>query len=645
MCGITGFSGNFSQELLVQMNAVISHRGPDDDGLFYDRDMQIGLAQRRLSIIDLSPLGHQPMWDALGKVVIVFNGEIYNYKELKNDLIKKGFTFKSACDTEVLLNLYLCYKEKMLEQLNGIFAFALWDTELRQIFIARDQLGVKPFYYTEHPDGFAFSSELKSLILIPSLNKSIDYEALNSYLCYLYSPSPKTMLKSIAKLEPGHALIVKEGRIQKKWQYYDLPYNKTINRTISVKEAIQQTEYMVRQAVRRQMIADVPVGAFLSGGLDSSSVVAFAREYASFNQKLQSFTIGFKDDTMQKEMLVNDLPYAQRVAKHFDVDLHTIFVGPEIIDHLEKMVYYLDEPQADTAPITTFLICKLARESGIKVLLSGAGGDDVFSGYRRHYALQSERYWSFLPESIRKNIGRLSRAIPVSNPINRRIAKAFKYAGFDGNERIASYFHWIEPEQQFSLYSSDVQDHLRNYPFSQPFVASLQHLPANVHPLNKMLYLEGKFFLSDHNLNYTDKMSMATGVEVRVPFLDIDLINFAAQLPVSMKQRGHTGKWILKKTMEKYLPRNIIYRPKCGFGTSLRYWIKNQLSDHVDELLSQSSIKNRGIFNYNAIKQMRDADKLGKIDAAYSILSLMCIEIWCRLFIDNHTPQIFTSHQ
>lgn len=523
----------------------------------------------------------------------------------------------------------------MLSRLNGIFAFAIWDTQKRQLFLARDGTGVKPLYYTQNNKGFIFASELKALLCEPSVEKAIDYESIQSYVSYLWCPAPRTMLKDVKKLEPGHAMIVKDGKIIKKWEFYDLPYSQNVICNMSESDAIHQTRHFLQNAVRRQMVSDVPVGAFLSGGLDSSAIVAFASKYSKTGQKFPCFTIGFKDKAFEQEGYVPDLPYAKEVAKLLDLDLQTIYVGPEISELFEKMIYHLDEPQADTAPITTLLISQLARSKGIKVLLSGTGGDDIFAGYRRHYAIQLEKYWRWIPKNLRKNLGELSRNLPIQTPLLRRLAKLLSYISLDGDEKIASYFHWIEPRIQNSLYSDEVSQNLKEFRFSQPLIETLEHLPKEIPALNRMLYLDGKHFLPDHNLNYTDKMSMAAGVEVRVPFLDPELVDFATKLPLHFKQHGSTGKWILRQAMEPHLPKHILYRSKSGFGTPLRYFIKYQLENIIDDLLAESSIKRRGIFNPNAVRQLLLKDRAGKIDAAYPILSLICIEWWCRLFIDN----------
>ena len=636
MCGIAGFSGNFSSSLLQRMNNVIAHRGPDAEGILYVHEKQVGLAHRRLAIIDLSSAGKQPMWDSSHSVVIVFNGEIYNYKDLADELMQEGFHFNTKTDTEVILNLYLRDGEKCLDRLNGIFAFALWDKRTETLLIARDSVGVKPLYYATTPDGFLFASEIKALLQDKRLDRSLDPIAIHHYLTYLWSPAPRTILKQVKKLEPGHALIVQKGGIRKQWQFYDLPYSQNITE-LSVEEAICQVQDNLKQAIQRQMVADVPIGAFLSGGLDSSAVVAFAKQILSAKQKLQCFTIGFKDNTLQQEGMIDDLPYAKEVAEYLNVDLHTIYVGPEMTDHLEKMIYHLDEPQADPASLNVFFISELAREHDIKVLLSGTGGDDIFTGYRRHYALLLEKYWSWMPHKCRGMMAVFCSKISKQIAAGRRLAKAFQYANLDGHERIASYFFWARQETLLQLYHQDFFGEIRAGDYQEPLAKTLTKLPPNTHPLNKMLYLEGKHFLADHNLNYTDKMSMAVGVEVRVPLLDPDLVSLAARLPVKYKQRGQIGKWIFKKAMEPYLPYNVIYRPKTGFGAPLRRWLHHELKPLMNDILSEEAIRKRGIFDWAGVSWLMQQDKSGRLDGTYTIFSLMCIEIWCRIFLDELT--------
>lgn len=638
MCGIAGFSGSFDPHILTSMNQAQKHRGPDDHGVWYDESKGIGLAHRRLSIIDLSSSGHQPMWDAKGAVVVVYNGEIFNYLELKKSLVARGYTFRSHSDTEVLLNLYLDSGRDMLPRLNGMFAFALWDTRSDTLFLARDGIGVKPLYYTHTPKGFIFASELKALLQERSVDRTISPEAVHYHLSYLWCPAPHTMLKTVQKLDPGCALLVRDGSIQQQWRFYDVPHDDAASRHgPTVEQSVVQVQTYLQRAVERQMVSDVPVGAFLSGGLDSSSVVALARRCVP-DEPLPCFTIGFRDQAMAKEGFAADLPYAQQVAKHLGVPLHTVYVGPEMADQLERMIYYLDEPQADLAPLNVLLISQLARDYGIKVLLSGAGGDDIFTGYRRHYALMQERYWAWMPKPLRHGLSWATHVAMSASLCGRRLAKAFKYASLDGDERIASYLYWGDIPMQLGLYGPYMREHLASTSVFEPMVSTLSRVSSQIHPLNRLLYLEQKHFLPDHNLNYTDKMSMATGVEVRVPLLDPDVLAMAARLPITFKQHGRVGKWIFKKAMEPYLPHDVIYRPKTGFGVPLRHWLRHELRTLVGDVLSETSLARRGLFAPAGVQRLMEEDRSGRVDGAYTILSLACIELWCRLFVDGQQP-------
>jgi asparagine synthase (glutamine-hydrolysing) len=632
MCGISGFQGDFDPGLLDRMNSILAHRGPDDAGAYYDPTSRTGLAHRRLSIIDLSSAGAQPMWDATHTCAITFNGEIYNYRELRQGLVEDGFQFHSQTDTEILLSLYLRDGHEMLKVLNGIFAFAIFDTRDKSLLLARDGFGVKPVYYTQTPKGFLFASELKALLLEPTVSRDLSAKAIHYYLSYLWAPAPWTMLEHVKKLEPGHAMVVRDGAITRTWKFYDIP-------CLSGDDAISETEAVIEvrrtldKAVERQMVADVPVGAFLSGGLDSSSICAIARKYTTEGQKLQCFTIDPQGTS--DEGFASDLPYSRQMADYLGVDLHVINVALDLIDNLKKMIYHLDEPQADPAAINVLFISSLARDHGIKVLLSGTGSDDIFAGYRRHYALVLEHYWAWLPLSVRRAIRYYSAKLDARLPGLRRLSKAFKFADMDKEARIAGYFHWLDPAIQNGLYSASMKESLRDEPFSEPLMKSLSELGPDTPSLHQMLYLDAKHFLVDHNLNYTDKMSMAVGVETRVPFLDPDLVALAAKLPPRMKQHGRIGKYILRKAMANDLPPAILKRPKTGFGVPLRGWMGHGLHELVNDTLNKESLKRRGLFDPNSVWRLIEMNRAGRIDAAYSIFSLICIEMWCRIFIDG----------
>jgi len=633
MCGIAGWSGSYPRELLGRMAKTISHRGPDDEGTELVGDGRAGLVHRRLSIIDLSPAGHQPMWDAEHSTAIVYNGELYNFREIRAELEADGFRFRSQSDTEVLLQLYRRDGEKMLERLNGIFAFAIWDDRKRCLFIARDPLGVKPLYYTRTAHGLLFASEIKALLQSGDVDRTLDLGAIDRHMHLLWSPAPDTALANVKKLEPGCALRVRDGFIERSWRYYSLPYDQEIDDSLSEARAADELRERITLAVERQLVADVPIGAFLSGGLDSSSVVALAAR-AMPRGSLRCFTIGFRDPAAQREGMGDDLPYAERVANHLGVKLDTVWVGSEMADRLAQMIFHLDEPQGDPAPINALMICELAREQGIRVLLSGAGGDDLFTGYRRHTALLAERAWRWLPRSARRALRVTSQAFPL----NRRLAKAFAFADEDQDARIAGYFDWAPRGATHDLFSPEVRHALAGRDALSPLLDALSALPANVPALNRMLYLESRYFLADHNLNYTDKMGMARGVEVRVPLLDPDVVSFAARLPLSLKQRGATGKWILKRAMRSMLPPDVIDRPKVGFGAPMRSWLAGPLAGLVDDVLSESSIKRRGLFDPKSVRSLTERDRSGRADGAYTLFSLVCVELWCRMFVDGGAP-------
>jgi asparagine synthase (glutamine-hydrolysing) len=632
MCGIIGISGVVHAEALKTGLSSLTHRGPDDSGIFIDEPAHIALGHRRLSILDMSPLGHQPMVGANGSVVLIFNGEIYNFRQLRAELEAKRFSFRGHSDTEVLLNLYLAEGEAMLSRLNGIFAFAIWDNRKQSLLIARDALGVKPLYYAALNGCFAFASEIKALLHLVPQARELDIVSLHRYLSFLWCPGEGTPLKAVRKLLPGEAMWVCKGQIAQRWNWFQLPIFQGISADLDQQSALKGTATHLRQAVHRQMVSDVPLGSFLSGGLDSSAIVAFAKE---INPNIHCFTI--EGTGKQEAGVVNDLPYARKVAKHLGVPLDVVSISSnKMASDLESMVAQLDEPLADPACLNVLYISQLARQKGIKILLSGAGGDDLFTGYRRHRAVMAEPLWGWLPLGVRRKLSTLDRGLDLRNPLQRRLVKMFSVAAHQGIERTPEYFRWTQENLLLNLYTAETRKILGSELAVTPMVEFLQQLNNKATSLDRMLVLEQRFFLTDHNLNYTDKMSMAAGVEVRVPFLDIDLVNFAARIPNGLKQHGRHGKWILKKAMEPYLPHEVIYRPKSGFGAPLRQWMRHDLQDLIGDLLSKESLNRRGLFEPIAIQRLIDDNNSGKVDASYTLLSLLCIEIWCRTYLDRH---------
>lgn len=633
MCGIIGFQGDFDGALLVKGTEQLNHRGPDGAGTFFSRNGLVGLGHTRLAIQDLSEAGAQPMTSKCGLVTIIYNGEIYNGNQLRARLSLAGYEFRGNSDTEVLLNLYLQIGSECVKQLNGIFAFAIFDGRSNKLFLARDALGVKPLYYYSSPLGTVFSSEMKPLFHFMGNDRDINIQAAYMHLKYLWCPGSDTMHVNVKKLEPGCALELDASGNVSKYAWFDIRYaEKDYDRNGSPEYYIDQTQKYLSRAVNRQLVSDVPVGAFLSGGLDSSAITAFAREEI---KDLRCFTIetagGVEGGT------TDDLPYARKVATHLDVNLEVVSInGNQLADDFEWMVTQLDEPVADPASLNVFYISKLASQLDTKVLLSGTGGDDLFTGYRRHRALQLERYWAWLPTQARGMITQFTRQLDQGKTLNRRVTKAFSHASLSDNARLVGHFEWTSADAAKNLFREELRSDLLMIDSRGDALSRfIEKLPPSENSLQRMLLLEQRFFLGDHNLTYTDKMSMAAGVEARVPFLDRDLVAFSRSIPVRYKQRGGEGKWVLKKALESRLPKDVIYRPKTGFGAPVRKWINSDLSVLLRDTLSSEAVNKRGIFDSQQVDSLFKRTQMGEVDGSYTLLSLAAIEIWCRAFIDK----------
>ena len=651
MCGIAGYSSSSVSDSLTSWLhhacRTLAHRGPDGSGIFDDVTAGVGLAHTRLAILDLSECGIQPMSSSCRRFTIVFNGEIYNYQSLRASLQQKGWSFNSTSDTEVLLALYQEYGltdlSYMLNLLQGIFCFAIWDSVAQELLLARDPFGVKPLYYSQSDGRFLFSSELKALV---AQSSSIDLTAVDLYLSYLWSPGERTPDSSIKKMAPGYYYRLHQGSLLQRVQWYFLPvastpslYSSDKSSPKSVTHFTDDLQFYLRQAVHRQMVSDVPVGAFLSGGVDSSAIVAFARE---INPDLRCFTIDISG--VSDEGFSQDLPYARRVANYLGVPLDVVHIDSSLMaNRLEDLVWQLDEPIADPAALNVYFISQTARQQGFKVLLSGSGGDDLFTGYRRHLALSYEHLWSWLPRNLRLHLRQFTSSLPQDHFLFRRLRKAFSGAHLEGDSRLINYFRWIDRHDLDALYTPEFHSAIRQSNADDPMLSYLANLPDDLPSLERMLSLEQRFFLTDHNLTYTDKMSMASGVEVRVPFLDLDLVQYAAGIPSKYKQRGREGKWILKKAIEPYLPYDVIYRPKTGFGAPLRRWLRGELRDWLASTLSPERLRRRGLFDPMAVQRLMVANQEGHLDASYTLLSLACIEIWCSRFIDQSASPV-SSH-
>lgn len=566
-----------------------------------------------------------------GRLLLSYNGEIYNYQTLRLMLARDGYEFCSDTDSEVILAGYERWGRECVTHFNGIFAFAIYDSAQNEIFIARDGLGVKPLYYAEVDCGTVFASEFKAFSNLLGRHTSLDLVAVACYITYLYAPSPMTMLQSVKKLEPGHYMILRHGKIAELRQFYEIPCRKP-QHGLNLGEVTSELRQKLAAAVDRQMISDAPVGAFLSGGLDSSSVVAFAQANACA-RPFHCFTIGSDERAANREGFVSDLLFARKVATHLGVKLTTID-SLEVPPDLDQMVYQLDEPQADPAALNVYYISAAARKLGIKVLLSGAGGDDLLTGYRRHTAISFMGYWHGASPAFRGAFGNMLACLPARWPIARRGARMFRSMRYnDIDEAVISLFQWLSPEAAVATLADSHTREITSEMVTRPMRKSLQVLPPGVDAVRRMLQLDLKHFLADHNLNYTDKMGMLAGVEIRVPFLDLEFVDFAMRLPSSLKQKGTVGKWIFKKAMEGILPHDVIWRPKAGFGVPLLQWMSGEFGVSVRDYLSPETVRRRGIFRPEAIESLWNEQRAGRLDAAYTILAMACVEVWMRRFV------------
>jgi asparagine synthase (glutamine-hydrolysing) len=628
MCGILGVISNDHNYNFDEMLSKIAHRGPDDNGTFIHENIKLG--HQRLSIQDLSSNGHQPMFSDDNRFVIIFNGEIYNHLELRNKLSTK-YLFKSNSDTETILYGFIEHGIDLFNMLNGIFAFSIFDTETGELIIARDHFGVKPLYYISNRSLFAFSSELKTIINF-SENSEFNLKSLFNYLYFLWSPGEDTPIMGFKKLLPGHYIKLNIHSLESINinKYYDIPFNNE-RLNITENQLIEELDQKLIKSVQRQLLSDVPVGFFLSGGLDSSLIVAIAKKLRP-NIQTTCFTIDSLSNN-SSDGFVDDLFYARKVAKYLDVKLEEIKAEVNILKDFDKMIWHLDEPQADPAPINVLNICTRARELGFKVLLGGSAGDDLFSGYRRHQQLYFNKLLKFFPIYFFQTFYKITCFFPIRNHHIRRIRKFFSYfAPINKNQRLVSQFGWLDKKRVLELFSEKSKIILDKYDPSILLIESLNNISFKEADLNKILYLEMKYFLVDHNLNYTDKMSMATGVEVRVPYLDIELVDFTTKIPPHLKMKGLTTKYILRKVAEKYLPKDIIYRPKSGFGAPVRDWIINDLDSMIFDYLSPINIDKREIFDSKAVWKLIEDNRSGKVDASYTIWALLSIESWLRQF-------------
>ena len=621
MCGIAGIlefdpGAEPSAEGLRRMAKVLAHRGPDEEG-FYEAG-PVGLAHRRLSIIDLVS-GQQPMESTDGQVCLVFNGEIYNHPELKMTLEQLGYQFRTRSDTETLLAMYLRYGVDAFSKLNGMFACAFWDSRTRQLVLARDRFGKKPIFYYQDEHRFLFASELKALLAYGLAERRVNLSALHEYLTHSYIVGDQTILEGIRRLPPAHALVVQDGRTacHPYWAFDFRPTDEPPDE-VAIAEHLQD---LLEQAVRRRLMSDVPLGAFLSGGLDSSAVVALMARMSE--RPVQTFTIGFEESGY------SELEDAKIVAKHLGTDHHELMVKPSAVDVLPDLVWHLDEPFGDSSAVPTYYVCRAARQH-VTVALSGDGGDEVFAGYTRYQDLQRYETMLRVPSWFRRGIVKpLARALPFTLP-------GWNYLHAMGNlgkgESIPQL--GIFPYVQEALYSADFKRQLgacNAFDVTDALLARAAHLD----PVSRYQYLDTLQYLPADILTKVDRMSMANSLEVRSPLLDYTLVEYMATLPASFKLRGNVSKYIFRNVCGRILPPSILAKRKQGFAIPKDRWFQKELRTSSEEILLDARTLGRGYFRPDTLRRLLNHHATGKRDYSTWIWCLLVLEIWFRLFLDD----------
>jgi asparagine synthase (glutamine-hydrolysing) len=659
MCGIAGLVGPDPGARMSAMLQSMEHRGRDDEGIWMSdvarasrpwasdnheqdaRATRVCLGHRRLSIIDTSSAGHQPMVSASGRLVVTLNGEIYNYQELRRELEAKQHLFKTQSDTEVLLAAWEEWGVDCLRRLNGMFAFAMWDNREQTLMVVRDRVGIKPLYYTQSKaeDGtewFAFASEIKAILAAGIIRPEINTEALNQYLTFLWTPDPHTLFKNIWKLPPGHYLTFKNGQTEIR-QWWDISFDE-IEAGRSDDWWSERLMETLDRVVGLEMVADVPVGSFLSGGVDSSSIVALMKRHNN-GRRVSTYTVGMSAEDLHYDIIPDDIVWARRVSEFLETEYHEIMLNADLMSLLPKLIYHADEPIADPAMLASFLVSQSARETQ-RVMLSGMGGDEVFAGYPRQMGMKIAAAFDPVPQFLRRPMMNVvAAALPAGRPgrltATLRNAKKFaRSAALEFQDRYLGYGTYFTNQMKQQLLTAEMSQQTRGL---DPYREHRRYFDtaSAAAPLNQLLYVDLKTFLPCLNLAYTDKTSMAANLEVRVPFVNHELLELASRMPVNLKLRGLKRKYIFKRMAEKLLPHDVVWRKKAGFGAPIRAWLRGPLRPLVADLLSEETIKRRGLFNPAEVRRIIDVNASGREDLNLQIYQLLTLELWQRQFIDQ----------
>jgi asparagine synthase (glutamine-hydrolysing) len=628
MCGIAGFVNAHDAppareraSVLERMLTVITHRGPDDEGTLVADNVALGM--RRLSIIDLAG-GHQPISNEDGTISIVFNGEIYNFKELHAELAARGHVFRTHSDTEAIVHAYEEYGAACVEHLRGMFAFAIWDARKRELFLARDRVGKKPLYYALTPRGtLVFGSELKSLLEHTEIEREINPQAVDAYLTFGYVPDPLCILRGVNKLPPGHHLTYANGSLALK-QYWDFEFAHDDGATTRrAEDYLEELRALLDESVRIRLIADVPLGAFLSGGIDSSAVVGLMARHT--DRPVKTFSIGFNEDSY------DELRFARVAAKHFNTEHHEFVITPDIVGLVDELAWHFDEPFADPSALPTYMVSKLAREH-VTVALSGDGGDELFAGYTRYLVEQQRAPFERVPRVVRRSLMR---------PLSQRLPHGAWGRNYLHNVSLDAVDRFLDSVSVFTrltkraLYTPAFAAQLKDAASTGATFHALASRVKTGEPLDALLYLDSKTYLPGDILTKVDRMSMAVSLEARAPLLDHKLIEFVARIPAALKLRDGETKHIFKRAIADFVPAEILHRQKQGFGVPIQQWINEQLREQMHDMLTDERARSRGYVEPRYVAQLLAEHERGRRDHAAPLWSLFMLELWHRIFIDD----------
>jgi len=656
MCGICGILnyGNanptFDESLLVKMSDSIRHRGPDDSGTFISPDKKVGFGFRRLSIVDLSPTGHQPMHSPDGNITIVFNGEIYNHLVLRRELEAKGYRYKSRSDTETIIYAYQEYGLDFVHKLLGMFALAIWDESKKRLVLARDRIGIKPLYYALAGGNFIFGSEIKALLQHPAVHRELNQEAMNHYLTFMVSPAPMTMFKDVYKLEAGHILTVEaSGRTENQLYWEPVPAGvqpsigfdgSPVSQSELVNDAFPMTEdscvrtirTLLKQSIKDRMMSDVPFGVFLSGGVDSSANVALMAEL--MDRPVDTFSVGFRD--LEK---YNELEFARQIAKEFKTNHHEIIIDQkDAFEFLPKLIYHQDEPLADPVCIPLYFVSKLARDNGTIVVQVGEGSDEEFAGYpsmlrelRFHNTLW--KGYAFLPRFAKVALYRAAEIVLGST--RNYLALDYIRRAAESDELFwGGAVNFTETHKRL-LYNGQGRDHFATGSLARQWHQDLLQRDPGADYLKRMIYLEFRHRLPELLLMRVDKMSMATSVEARVPFLDHRLVEFSMRMPTSLKIKNGESKYILKQAVKGIIPENIIHRRKQGFAAPITEWLRTDWSSFAENKLLNSTLTREGLFRKEFVQELIDRNQNGNRKAGNNVWNLLNLTLWHETWIEG----------